>query len=256
MSSAGIGRFAPWVAVALLGAIAGLLFAMFLAALEDSPAVLVRAGVADSEAAAVAQSQGATPAPLTAVEQSTNNPPDGGPVVSAGLAGPPPSEGVGETVVRTAGGLVLSIPSLSVSAEIVDLGFTPEGVLDVPSSGESVGWYDVSSRPGEPGNALLGGHFDWDGSLAVFWRLSELSEGDRVELDDGSGVALVYEVQSTSNVDWDRPLNEILASDDGSSLTLFTCGGEFDQARGEYAQRVVVWATLVEPSPLASRPAR
>lgn len=235
----------------MLGATAGLLFAVMLTALGDAPAVVLQAGSGGSGAVPAAQTltdaQVSVDDAVSAVQPAS---PESGSSLASGLAGPPPlvTSDVGE---RTAGGLSLSIPSLAVSAEIVDLGFNGDGQLDVPSDGVSVGWYDVSPRPGEPGNALLGGHYDWDGSLAVFWRLGELQQGDVVELDDGTGAALVYEVQSTSNVDWDRPLSEILASDDGSSLTLFTCGGVFDETRGEYEQRVVVWATLVEP--LASR---
>lgn len=252
-SSAGIRRMVRWVAVALLGTTAGLVFAMMLTPPRDAPSVVVRAGDPTGVTAPVVQTLSEAQAPAVAMDSAVEpEPATGSQSVGSTLAGPPPVDPSGVVTEQASSGLLLSIPSLAVSAQIVDLGFTGDGVLDVPSDGVSVGWYDVSPRPGEPGNALLGGHYDWDGSLAVFWRLGELAQGERVELDDGSGSALVYEVQSTSSVDWDRPLSEILTSDAGSSLTLFTCGGEFDEARGEYEQRVVVWATLVEPSPLAA----
>jgi LPXTG-site transpeptidase (sortase) family protein len=252
-SSTGVRRAGSWVAVALLGATAGLMFAMMLSASGDAPSVVVRAGEPAVLTAPVVQtlSEVQTASAVgSAVEPGVVA---ADPPVGSALAGPGPVDSSGAVTEQVSSGLLLSIPSLAVRAQIVDLGFTGDGVLDVPSDGANVGWYNVSPRPGEPGNALLGGHYDWDGSLAVFWRLGELRQGDRVELDDGSGTALVYEVQSTSSVDWDRPLSEILSSDGGSSLTLFTCGGVFDQERGEYEQRVVVWATLVERSSVTAR---
>lgn len=123
----------------------------------------------------------------------------------------------------------------------------------MPNHGATVGWYDVTALPGQAGNALLGGHFDWDGSLAVFSRLAELRAGDRIELRAGTDSALVYAVESTVILHEDRPLSEFMGTDDGSTLTLFTCGGEFDGERGENEQRVVVRATLLDTAPLALR---
>lgn len=253
-SRADLRRVVPWVAVALFGTTAGLVFAMMLAALGDASSVVVRASDPAVVPAPVVQVLSEVQVTAVTVDSAIEpEPAASGQPVGSVLAGPVPVDSSDAGTEQVSSGLLLSIPSLAVSAQVVDLGFTGDGVLDVPSDGASVGWYDVSPRPGEPGNALLGGHYDWDGSLAVFWRLGELQQGDRVELDDGSGTALVYEVQSTSSVDWERPLSEILSSDDGSSLTLFTCGGVFDQARGEYEQRVVVWATLVDPLSLAAQ---
>ena len=150
--------------------------------------------------------------------------------------------------------LSLRIPKLAVDAPIVALGLTEAGDLDVPQDGASVGWYTISSRPGELGNALLGGHFDWEGSLAVFHRLSELRPGDRIDLVDENGAPLVYSVQSVTQVEGDRPLAEFMEFGDRSQLTLVTCGGAFDLTGSEYELRVVVSAALRSPSPLAAHP--
>ena len=236
----------------MFGAAAGLLLAIVLTAFDETPPAVARAGSEGSPPKPAAQTLTDTEPSLSVVGASTAAQPAESSTESpagSSLAGPPPPPAATAAI----SGLRLSIPSLAVDAPIVGLGFKDDGQLDVPSDGVSIGWYDISPPPGQPGSALLGGHYDWDGSLAVFWRLGELEAGDRVRLDDGAGSELVYEVQVTLAVDWDRPLSEILAGDDsGSSLTLFTCGGDFDRARGEYAQRTVVWATLVEPSSLAS----
>jgi len=247
-------QVAPWAFVALLGAFTGLLFAFAVAGTDGAAtgSLVAESGQLGSVAPAAEQStagQGPSARALTAVApepKTRTGSPDG-----TSLAGPP-SEGATSSVGN---GLRLMIPALAVDAPVIDLGFTDDGVLDVPHDGGTVGWYEISSRPGEPGNALIGGHFDWDGSLAVFWRLRDLEVGDRIELAAREGSQLVYEVRSTAAVDWDQPMSDILSLGEGvSRLTLFTCGGEFDRARGEYQQRLVVWATLVEPAPLASRP--
>ena len=148
-------------------------------------------------------------------------------------------------------GLRVRIPALAVDTNIVELGFNADGQLDVPADGRTVGWYNISARPGSPGNALLGGHLDWVGSAAVFWRLRELSEGDLVYIDSGSG-ELVYRVESAYVVGFDAPLGDVLGERSGpGTITLFTCGGGFDSALREYDERVIVRAAAVPSSTLA-----
>ena len=141
----------------------------------------------------------------------------------------------------------LHIPRIWLRAPIVDLGVTASGELDVPADGTTVGWYEMTSLPGEPGQALLGGHFDWEGSLAVFASLSQLREGDRIELVRGAGEdPLIYAVQSSVRVEPELTLGEIMTGGEGSSLILITCGGSFDEQQDGYENRLLVRAALLE----------
>ena len=150
---------------------------------------------------------------------------------------------------RSASGMELRIPKIWLTAPIVDLGVTASGELDVPEDGATVGWYDITALPGDPGQALLGGHFDWEGSLAVFASLGVLREGDRIELHRGTaGDPLVYAVQSSASVDPDVTLTQVLTGEEGSALILITCGGVFDEQRDGYENRLLVRATLLEDS--------
>ncbi len=150
---------------------------------------------------------------------------------------------------RSASGMELRIPKIWLTAPIVDLGVTARGDLDVPEDGATVGWYDITALPGEPGQALLGGHFDWEGSLAVFASLGVLREGDRIELHRGAaGGPLVYAVQSSASVDPDLTLTQVLTGEEGSALILITCGGAFDEQQDGYENRLLVRATLLEDS--------
>lgn len=164
---------------------------------------------------------------------------------AAGRAADPGLSSAPAVSARESTGLRLRVPALAIDTQIVTLGFGADGQLEVPSDGSSAGWYDISPRPGDAGNALIGAHFDWDGSLAVFARLNELSPGDQIVLSDGSE-ELVYEVSQAAAIGSDYPLADVLASDAaGSSLTLFTCGGSFDVASSEYDERFLVRAVAV-----------
>ncbi len=145
-------------------------------------------------------------------------------------------------------GMRVRIPALGVDASLIELGFADGGQLDIPRDGAVVGWYTISALPGEPGNALLGAHVDWRGSTAVFWRLRDLTAGDMIYIDTPAG-ELVYRVDSAGMVPNTTPLGEVLGSRSGpQSLTLFTCGGTFDQVEREYDQRFIVRAVSVPAS--------
>lgn len=129
--------------------------------------------------------------------------------------------------------------------EIVD------GALQAPSGPWTVAWYTQTARPGEAGNVVMGGHVDyWDTGPAVFFGLSRLKEGAEIEVTDAAGKPYRYAV------DWVRTyavadltpdqLREIVGPTADPSLTLITCGGEFDAARGEYLRRLVVRAVRLE----------
>lgn len=142
-------------------------------------------------------------------------------------------------------GLRLRIPSLGVDALVVELGFNAQGQLAVPTDAYSVGRYTISARPGDDGNALLGGHLNWGGLRGVFDRLDELNDGDLIYVVQ-DGDELVFQVSRSRSVTADASLQEVLSAPAaGSTLTLFTCGGTFDRSEGEYDQRLVVNAVRV-----------
>jgi sortase A len=126
-----------------------------------------------------------------------------------------------------------------------------DGELDAPSGPWVVAWYRQSARPGESGNVVMGGHVDyWNVGPAVFFNLGTLEEGEEIEVTDGAGNAYAYAVE------WVRAypvsditpgqLREIVGPTEDPSLTLITCGGEFDRGRGEYLLRLIVRAARVE----------
>src|SRR5262245_1576279 len=62
----------------------------------------------------------------------------------------------------------VSIPRIGTAARVVPLGLLEDGTLDAPEDPDTVGWFELGSGIGAPGNTILDGHVDWGGRLRVF----------------------------------------------------------------------------------------
>ena len=173
-------------------------------------------------------------------------------VSPAATAAPPATTGghagtaATPTSPQAAADVRLEIPAIGVDAWVIRMGLDSNGVMEVPRDAQLVAWYDFTSQPGAPGNAVMSAHLDYRGSTAVFWRLGDLSDGDRiVVVIDGERVEyVVSNIYSTRPEDAD--LRSIIGGRSGpETLTLITCGGVWDAAEGEYEQRVIVRATRI-----------
>ncbi len=174
--------------------------------------------------------------------------PEASPSVDPGCMHPAtPASAVPGTPVACARGAVpvqVAIPSIEVDAPIEYLDFI-DGEMEQPTDEVNVAWYKQTARLGESGNILLAGHLNWWGvPEAVFFRLATLQPGDLIEVTGDDGEVYRY------IVDWmepfpaaDPPPDEALGPTDNESLTLITCGGEWDVSAAEYNQRSVVRAT-------------
>jgi LPXTG-site transpeptidase (sortase) family protein len=137
----------------------------------------------------------------------------------------------------------LVIPAIGVDAPVAPVGLESSGIMAAPTEGHVVGWYELGARPGERSNAVLTGHVDWHGQVAVFQRLRDLRTGDVVDVDTGLGAAFRYVVADVTTYPADTaPVAEIFGATSEAFLTLITCGGAFDAGRHEYLDRVVVRA--------------
>jgi LPXTG-site transpeptidase (sortase) family protein len=144
---------------------------------------------------------------------------------------------------------VIDIPSIGTHADIVPLGEDEDGTMQSPADPDTVGWYNLGTGIGTPGNALLDGHVDWGGRLRVFGLLRQLRPGDPIQITDTNGNVLTYSVTWTRLYDArSAPLDQIFEQTADEQVTLITCGGTFDQAAHMYVSRVVVRATRAEPS--------
>ena len=153
----------------------------------------------------------------------------------------------------------IRIPSISVDAPLSYRRVTGS-VMPDPSGPTDVAYYDLAKFPGMGGvpggggNAIFGGHVDllreieYAGNAtysgpAVFWSLDELGAGDTIEIDV-KGATYKYRVTKVSDFDADKAdWSEVWSSDvKKDTITLFTCGGAFDQTTHEYSHRRIVRA--------------
>ncbi len=130
--------------------------------------------------------------------------------------------------------------------EIVD------GVMQNPTGPWVVSWYEDLSALGEGGNVVMAGHLDyWDTGPAVFAAIPEMAEGDRIEVASETGEVFEYAVEWTRLYNVATELTpeviqtEVVGETDEESLTLITCGGEFNPETREYVSRWVLRAVRV-----------
>lgn len=98
-----------------------------------------------------------------------------------------------------------------------------------------VGWLYGSAMPGTAGNTVLYGARS--GPTAVFNRLGTLQPGDDVTVVAGN-VAYVYQMTTIKEVDAND--TSVLLPTKGSTLTLITDAGNWNQAASSYTKRLVV----------------
>jgi LPXTG-site transpeptidase (sortase) family protein len=153
----------------------------------------------------------------------------------------------------------LRIPTLGVDSLVGSRFVGSDGVMAAPGGPGDVIWYDMSlwpgmgGAPGEGGNAIFSGHVNYAAYVpyadvnyrgqGVFSQIGQLSAGDIIEVEYG-GETLRYGVVSVRDLAADGAgWAEVWSNADGiDSITLYTCGGEFDTTTREYSHRIVVRA--------------
>jgi hypothetical protein len=117
------------------------------------------------------------------------------------------------------------------------------GELAVPADAAVVAWYQYGPAPGQAGSAVLAGHVDWHGVPGIFFTLRDLQPGDPITIAMSDGSTLGFHIVDTRMVDKpELPRAEVFARTGSPTLTLVTCGGQFDSSTHHYLSNVVVTA--------------
>lgn len=133
----------------------------------------------------------------------------------------------------------IRIPAAGVDAGIEAVHARREGI-EVPPPGWA-GWYAGGARPGEPGRAVVIGHFDTTDGPGVFERVPSLDRGDGIEVTDNRGDVHAYKVVGVTRVRKTRfPTGAVYGPAQHPVLVLVTCGGPY--ADGHYRDNVLVYA--------------
>lgn len=156
------------------------------------------------------------------------------------------STGTGTTVERprppaTPVGLVL--PSLDVEADLVEVGLTSDGAMEVPEDVTTAGWYELGVVPGEAGTAVIAGHVDSrEQGPGAFFGLRDLDVGEEVRVDHADRRTSIWTVTGRTAYPKDEaPLEELFVRGGPTRLALITCGGAFDASDRSYTDNVVVF---------------
>ncbi|HEX2923100.1 MAG TPA: class F sortase [Chloroflexota bacterium] len=158
-------------------------------------------------------------------------------------AKPEPGNAARETAVELP--KRLRIPSIGVDAGVEYVGLAADGAMDVPRDANHVAWYKLGPRPGAVGNAVIAGHVDWGGKVAVFWQLGQLKPGDTIEVVAADDRKYEFVVQWQKWYDASTaPVQEVFGQAGVAEVTLISCGGEFDKKSRQYLSRIVVRGIL------------
>jgi hypothetical protein len=159
-----------------------------------------------------------------------------------------PSGREGSSPTRTAGRgsagkpVSIAIPSVGIDARVVPVGLRANRTMEVPEV-DLAGWYEPGPRPGEAGPAVIVGHVDSRHGPAVFSRLGELRQGDRIAVGQQGGAARSFLVERVERSPKEAlPVGRIWDRTRQPVLRLITCGGSFDRSTGHYRDNVIVYA--------------
>jgi LPXTG-site transpeptidase (sortase) family protein len=135
----------------------------------------------------------------------------------------------------------LIIPKIGMNAQLVNLGLTSDGAVDVHPT--LPGWFNQSSRAGTSSgvwkSTFIDGH-----STGIFRNLGRLAVGDTVTVSLANGESYTYTVRKTEVREVGDPnlMRDSLGLYNGQqTLTLMTCDGSWNGLT--YSQRLVVYAT-------------
>ena len=144
----------------------------------------------------------------------------------------------------------LVIAGIGVDTTIKPVELTTSGDMAIDDSIDSVAWYRLGPEPGEPGNAVIAGHYGWrDGQAAVFNELHTLKAGDRVVVYDEASTMTTFVVRELREYSPDADATEVFRSTDGKAhLNLITCIGSWNRSQQTYTKRLVVFTDIVVPT--------
>jgi sortase (surface protein transpeptidase) len=139
-----------------------------------------------------------------------------------------------------------------IQARVVELGtFGENNQLEDPANIHDAGWYSESALPGAPFNVeyagLYDGHNTGISQTGIFYRLDQLSLGDKITIERGDGAVFNYAVREVETVLLEEvDMAKLQKSYDPTieGLNIISCGGDWDPARQTYTHRVTVRATI------------
>jgi len=134
------------------------------------------------------------------------------------------------------------VSAIGLDSPLETLHLGANGALQPPKRFGRAGWYVDGTAPGDIGPAVIAGHVDSKAGPAVFYRLRELTAGDKIEVVRG-GRVLRFTVTRTVWYPKNKfPSAQVYGPTPDRQLRLITCGGVFDHKLRSYKDNLVVYA--------------
>ncbi len=157
-------------------------------------------------------------------------------------------------VLAASAPLAITIPSIGVQSDLVQLGLNPDKSIEVPSLDDpdsKAGWYKYSPTPGQIGPTVILGHVDSAKyGPGVFFKLGALQPGATVEVTLTDRIVAVFTVDKVIAYPKSAfPSTAVYGNINHPGLRLITCGGTFDPTAGSYESNIVAYATLTARHP-------
>lgn len=135
----------------------------------------------------------------------------------------------------------LTIPKIKVEAAVESVGLTPQGAMGVPKKTANVAWFNLGSRPGEIGSAVIAGHYGYKNGSA-FDNLNKLRPSDKLYIQDDKGTIVTFTVREIKKYNPKDDASDVFGSSDGKShLNLVTCAGIWNRISKSYSKRLVIF---------------
>ncbi|MPZ00725.1 MAG: class F sortase [Actinophytocola sp.] len=140
--------------------------------------------------------------------------------------------------------VAIDIPAIDVNGKLTKTALNSDRTLEVPEFGD-MSWFAKGSAPGEPGPAAILGHVDNKQGPDVFYRLKDMSQGDKITVTAKGGKKLVFVVDRVEQHAKKKfPTEKVWLPTAKPELRLITCGGEFNRNRDSYRDNIIVFASL------------
>lgn len=147
--------------------------------------------------------------------------------------------------------LHVAIPKVGLDADLLQVGLTAAGNIDVPplDQAQKAAWYDQGPAPGQIGAAVIDGHVDSNEIPAphqgAFYKLGLVGVGDEVDVTRADHMVAVYQVDQVESVSKQEfPTARVYSPVPFAALRLITCGGDFDSTARSYVDNVIIYAHL------------
>ena len=142
---------------------------------------------------------------------------------------------------RTSPPVRVAIPAIGLSARVVPVGLDRAGQMKMPHPSVA-GWYRSGTSPGVPRPAVLVGHVDSHHGPAVFYRLSGVRLGQKVQVERADGSTSAFTIGKITVVSkTDFPSQSVFARTGRATIRLITCTGPFDTDTSSYVDSLIVW---------------